>query len=83
MVSLPRLDLLPQSGHIINVSSVAAVTTELPNSITEPDMAERMRKVYSIAIPADFFANMVVFATSQPEDVDGNEILFRPARQEY
>ena len=60
-----------------------AVATELPNTITEPDIAERMRKVYSIAIPADSFANMVVFAMSQPEDVDVNEILYRPTKQEY
>ena len=35
-----------------------------------------------IALPADSFATMVVFAMSQPEDVDVNEILFRPTRQE-
>jgi NADP-dependent 3-hydroxy acid dehydrogenase YdfG len=34
------------------------------------------------AIPADFFAQAVAFAMSQPEDVDVNEILFRPTRQE-
>jgi NADP-dependent 3-hydroxy acid dehydrogenase YdfG len=65
------------------VISPGAVATELPNSITDPDIAERIRKVYEIAIPADSFANMVVFAMSQPEDVDVNEILFRPTRQEY
>ncbi len=65
------------------VISPGAVATELPNSITDPDIAERIRKVYSIALPADSFARMVVFAMSQPEDVDVNEILFRPTRQEY
>jgi NADP-dependent 3-hydroxy acid dehydrogenase YdfG len=65
------------------VISPGAVATELPDSITEPDIAARIRKVYEIAIPADSFANMVVFALSQPEDVDVNEILFRPTRQEY
>ena len=34
------------------------------------------------AIPADSFARAVAFAISQPEDVDINEILFRPTRQE-
>jgi NADP-dependent 3-hydroxy acid dehydrogenase YdfG len=65
------------------VISPGAVATELPSSTTDPDMAERMRKAYEIAIPADTFADMVVFAMSQPEDVDVNEILFRPTRQEY
>jgi NADP-dependent 3-hydroxy acid dehydrogenase YdfG len=35
------------------------------------------------AISADSFANMVVFAMSQPEGVDVNEILFRLTRQDY
>ena len=35
-----------------------------------------------IAIPAESFARAVAFAMSQPEEVDLNEILFRPTRQE-
>jgi len=113
-----------QSGHIINVSSVAghkvgpgfavyaatkhavralseglrqevkpynirttvispgAVATELPNSVSDPETAERIRKSYAdVAIPADSFARCVVFAMSQPDDMDVNEILFRPTRQ--
>jgi NADP-dependent 3-hydroxy acid dehydrogenase YdfG len=65
------------------VISPGAVDTELPNSVTEPDIAESMRKVYEIAIPADSFARAVAFAMTQPQDVDVNEILYRPTRQEY
>ncbi len=65
------------------VISPGAVATELPNSVTEPDIAENIHKFYEeIAIPADSFARAVAFAMSQPEDVDVNEILFRPTRQE-
>ncbi len=65
------------------VISPGAVATELPNSVTEPDIAEGMHKFYdSVAIPADSFARAVAFAMSQPDDVDVNEILFRPTRQE-
>ena len=65
------------------VISPGAVATELPDSVTEPDVAERIRKFYEQnAIPADSFARAVAFAISQPEDVDINEILFRPTRQE-
>jgi NADP-dependent 3-hydroxy acid dehydrogenase YdfG len=65
------------------VISPGAVATELPNSVTEPDVAERIHKFYEeIAIPAESFARAVAFAMSQPEDVDVNEILFRPTRQE-
>ena len=65
------------------VVSPGAVATELPNSVTEPDIADRIQKFYDeIAIPAESFARAVAFAMSQPEDVDVNEILFRPTRQE-
>ena len=65
------------------IISPGAVASELPDSVTEPDVAENVRRVYENAIPADSFASMVIFAMSQPEDVDVNEILFRPTRQEY
>ncbi len=64
------------------IISPGAVATELPDSVTEPDIAENIRKFYEIAIPAESFARMVAFAMSQPEDVDVNEILFRPTKQE-
>src|SRR6266478_5120189 len=64
------------------VISPGAVATELLNSTSEPDIAERLRKAYENAIPADSFARAVAFAITQPEDVDVNEILFRPTRQE-
>jgi NADP-dependent 3-hydroxy acid dehydrogenase YdfG len=64
------------------VISPGAVATELPNTITDPGVAERINSFYKeMAIPADSFARTVVFAMSQPEDVDINEILFRPTRQ--
>ena len=59
------------------------MATELPNSVTEPDLAQDVRELYElVAIPVDSFANMVIFAMSQPDDVDVIEILFRPTRQE-
>jgi NADP-dependent 3-hydroxy acid dehydrogenase YdfG len=65
------------------VISPGAVATELPGSVTEPDVAENVNALYeSVAVSADSFASMVLFAMSQPEDVDVNEILFRPTRQE-
>jgi NADP-dependent 3-hydroxy acid dehydrogenase YdfG len=66
------------------VISPGAVATELPNTITDPKVADRVRQLYDqVGIPADSFASMVAFAMSQPEDVDVNEILYRPTRQEY
>jgi NADP-dependent 3-hydroxy acid dehydrogenase YdfG len=65
------------------VISPGAVATELPDTITDPAAAERVQKFYAdVAIPADSFARTVAFAISQPDEVDINEILFRPTRQE-
>ncbi len=65
------------------VISPGAVATELPRSITEADVAQGIKGFYdAIAIPAGSFARMAAFATSQPTDVDINEILFRPTAQE-
>lgn len=66
------------------VISPGAVATELPGSATEPDIADGMKAFYdATAIPADSFARCVAFALSQPDDMDVNEILFRPTRQAY
>lgn len=65
------------------IISPGAVATELPGSITEPDVAKGIQDFYAqYAIPPDSFARMVAFAMSQPEEVDVNEILFRPTQQE-
>ncbi len=65
------------------IISPGAVQSELPASSTDPEVAKRMEEFYKqYAIPADSFARAVVFAISQPEDVDVNEILFRPTRQQ-
>jgi NADP-dependent 3-hydroxy acid dehydrogenase YdfG len=65
------------------IISPGAVASELAQSITEPDIAKGMQQFYEeYAIPAESFARTVAFAISQPDDVDINEILFRPTRQE-
>lgn len=64
------------------VISPGAVATELLDHISEKDIAQNVRQhVNEIAIPADSFARMVAFAISQPEDVDVNEVIFRPTAQ--
>jgi NADP-dependent 3-hydroxy acid dehydrogenase YdfG len=65
------------------IISPGAVATELPNSVTEADVAKGIGQFYEeYAIPAESFARAVAFAIGQPDDVDINEILFRPTRQE-
>ena len=66
------------------ILSPGAIDTELPASTKAEGMAQSMQAFYERnAIPADSFARCVLFAVSQPEEVDINEILFRPARQEF
>ncbi|HEX4117752.1 MAG TPA: SDR family oxidoreductase [Rhizomicrobium sp.] len=65
------------------IISPGAVSSELLESITEKDIVQNLSGVRQMAIPADSFASMVLFAMSQPDNVDVNEILFRPTVQEY
>jgi NADP-dependent 3-hydroxy acid dehydrogenase YdfG len=76
-----RMEVKPYNIRT-TVLSPGAVATELAESVTEPDVAAAVRAAMESALPADTFATMVVFAMSQPDDVDINEILFRPTTQE-
>lgn len=112
-----------QSGHIINISSVAghkvfpggavycatkyavkaisegirlesqgqirstnispgAVATELTNTITHEQTAQNIDQLYSVAIDADAIARAITYAIEQPRDVDVNEMIIRPTKQE-
>lgn len=63
--------------------SPGAVTTELLDHISEADIQTANQDyVGKVGIPAESFARMVAFAVSQPDDVDVNEIVFRPTAQE-
>ena len=77
-----RMEVKPYNIRT-TVISPGALDTELVDRITEPDIREGIRKMTDeMALPAETFARMVAFAMSQPEEVDVNEILFRPTRQE-
>jgi NADP-dependent 3-hydroxy acid dehydrogenase YdfG len=66
------------------VISPGVVLSELPNTASEPDVSANLEEMYDdLGIPADSFARAVMFAMSQPEDMDVNEILFRPTKQEF
>jgi len=65
------------------IISPGAVDTELPSHITDDEAGPQIRDFYQgVAIPSDSFARAVIFAISQPEDVDINEILYRPTQQQ-
>ncbi|PPC76413.1 oxidoreductase [Pokkaliibacter plantistimulans] len=65
------------------VISPGAVATELPSHISDTQIASGMQSFYDqFAVPADTFARAVAYAISQPDEVDVNEIVFRPTAQE-
>ena len=64
------------------IISPGAVDTELPDSISDKEVSENIHNFYEEhALPADSFARAVAYAISQPEDMDVNEILYRPTSQ--
>ncbi|MCI1678177.1 MAG: SDR family oxidoreductase [Ewingella americana] len=120
---LPRF-LAQESGHIINLSSVAGIkvfapggtvysgtkfavraiseglrqevgdkvrVTSIEPGAVESDLkystsgtaSENVLEFYKQAIPAASVARAIAFAIEQPADVDINEIVLRPTRQEF
>jgi NADP-dependent 3-hydroxy acid dehydrogenase YdfG len=66
------------------VISPGAIDTELPDSATEADVVQGLKAFYEAnAISPDSFARAVAFAMSQPDDMDVNEILYRPTKQVF
>lgn len=60
-----------------------AVKTELLEHITEADIQKANQDyVGAVGISPESFARVVAFAISQPDDVDINEVIFRPTAQE-
>jgi NADP-dependent 3-hydroxy acid dehydrogenase YdfG len=60
-----------------------AVKTELLDHISDDSVRGANEEyVGTVGISASSFASMVAFAINQPEDVDVNEIIFRPTAQQ-
>lgn len=78
-----RLEVKPYNIRT-TVISPGAVDTELPDSIVESDVSATVHRFYeTMAISPDSFARAVAFAITQPDDMDVNEIVFRPTKQEF
>ena len=73
---------LEDNGEIrcTNISP-GAVATELTEHSTDEDTAKQAKQMYEDAIDAAAIARAIVFAVEQPADVDINEIIVRPTRQ--
>ncbi|MEH2058577.1 MAG: SDR family oxidoreductase [Nostoc sp.] len=74
---------LESNGEIRSTNiSPGAVATELTTTITDKDTAAGINQLYAIAIDADAIARAIAYTIEQPDDVDVNEMIIRPTRQE-
>src|SRR5229473_1091272 len=65
------------------IISPGAVATELPESSSEEATRKNLREFYKMAIPADSIARAIAYAIEQPAEVDVNEIVIRPIKQDF
>jgi NADP-dependent 3-hydroxy acid dehydrogenase YdfG len=71
-------------GIRTTVIEPGAVATELPTHITDEQILERIQELSQADIPLlapEDIARGIVYATTQPEHVDVNELLIRPTGQ--
>ena len=65
------------------IISPGAVATELPEGSSEEDTRKNLREFYQIAVPPDSVARAIAYAIEQPAEVDVNEIVIRPTKQDF
>jgi NADP-dependent 3-hydroxy acid dehydrogenase YdfG len=74
---------LESNGEIRSTNiSPGAVDTELTSTISHEETAKNVNQLYSVAIDSDAIARAITFAIEQPDDVDVNEMIIRPTKQE-
>ncbi|OWR30027.1 oxidoreductase [Saccharibacillus sp. O23] len=71
-----------ETGSEIRVTLVSPGVTEseLADSISDEHARAAMREYRRIALPARAIAEAILYAVSQPEGVDVNELVVRPAK---
>jgi NADP-dependent 3-hydroxy acid dehydrogenase YdfG len=75
--------LRQEAGDRIRVTIISpgAVESELAETISNPDVKQRIQDYRKMAIPAEAIAAAMAYAIGQPGNVDVNEILIRPTAQ--
>ncbi|CAN5841719.1 SDR family oxidoreductase [soil metagenome] len=74
---------LEGNGEIRSTNiSPGAVDTELTSTISHEESAKNADQMYGVAIDADAIARAIAYAIEQPGDVDINEMIIRPTKQE-
>lgn len=74
---------LESNGEIRSTNiSPGVIDTELTDTISDQETAKNVDQMYSVAIDADAIARIITYAIGQPQDVDINEMIIRPTKQE-
>lgn len=76
-----RIELRSSPNIRVTIISPGAVATELINHITDSDVTAMFSQQKLVPLQSEDIANAVIYAATQPEHVDINEILVRPATQ--
>ncbi|MDJ0521166.1 MAG: SDR family oxidoreductase [Planctomycetota bacterium] len=73
-----------ESGGAVRVTNISpgAVRTELADHIAVAEVKEGVQPFLDIAIEPDAIARAIRFAIAEPGDVDVNEVIVRPTKQE-
>lgn len=74
---------LRQESQTIRVTIISpgVVDTELGSDITDESSKGLLKEFRKTALAAEAIARAVLYAVSQPDDVDVNEVIVRPIRQ--
>ena len=65
----------------VTIISPGAVESELAETISNPDVKQRIVDYRKMAIPAEAIASAMAYAIGQPCNVDVSEVLIRPTAQ--
>jgi NADP-dependent 3-hydroxy acid dehydrogenase YdfG len=76
-----RMELTPTANIKVTVIEPGAVATELTQTITDQDILESFSKRIVSPLHADDIARAIVYAVTQPENVNVSEVLVMPASQ--
>jgi len=59
------------------------VATDLPESSPEEATRKNLSEIYKLAIPAASIASAIAYAIEQPAAVEIDEVVIRPAAQDF
>jgi len=67
----------------VTTISPGVVETELGSDITDESAKDALKEFRKTALTPDAIARAVLYAVSQPDDVDVNEIIVRPTTSAF